>query len=214
MNNQSEKLLAHIIHTTRVATLATLREEAPRVSMVTYVAADDFSAFYLYLSRLAQHTVDMQKDRRVSLLIAESDDGRTDPQTLARGVHSRQRRDNSKRRTGLHADKRTLPCPLSRIRTAVQTRGFQLLAHQAQGREIRGWFCKSIQYYAGHPHQSFNQIILQIENDHAYFSQSSLSHILFHRILQNHLINFAQLLRHDFGFGVIVLRFHLGYKAA
>lgn len=84
MNNQSEKLLAHIIHTTRVATLATLREEAPRVSMVTYVAADDFSAFYLYLSRLAQHTVDMQKDRRVSLLIAESDDGRTDPQTLAR----------------------------------------------------------------------------------------------------------------------------------
>lgn len=84
MDAQSEKLLAQIIRNTRVASLATLRDESPRVSMVAYVAAGDFSVFHVFLSRLAQHTVDMQKDKNVSLLIAETDDGRADLQTLAR----------------------------------------------------------------------------------------------------------------------------------
>ena len=84
MDAQSEKLLADIICNTRIATLGTMRDEAPRVSMVTFVAALDFSAFYVHVSRLAQHTVDMQKNKQVSLLIAETDDGRADPQTLAR----------------------------------------------------------------------------------------------------------------------------------
>lgn len=84
MDAQSEKLLAHIIRTSRVASLATLRDEAPQVSMVAYAAVADFSAFYIHVSRLAQHTVDMQRDKHVSLLITEADDGRPDPQTLAR----------------------------------------------------------------------------------------------------------------------------------
>ncbi|MEK6752768.1 MAG: pyridoxamine 5'-phosphate oxidase family protein [Chloroflexota bacterium] len=84
MDSQSEKLLAHIIRNTRLASLATLRDEAPQVSMVAYVTVDDFSAFYIHVSRLAQHTMDMQKNKRVSLLIAETDDGRADPQTLVR----------------------------------------------------------------------------------------------------------------------------------
>jgi putative heme iron utilization protein len=42
------------------------------------------SAFYIFVSRLSQHTTDMQKNKRVSLLICETDDGRPDPQTLAR----------------------------------------------------------------------------------------------------------------------------------
>ncbi len=84
MDVQSEKLLAQIIRTTRVASLGTLRDEAPLISMVAYVAAQDFSAFYIFISRLAQHTIDMQKDKRMCLLIAQTDDGRADPQTLAR----------------------------------------------------------------------------------------------------------------------------------
>lgn len=84
MDAQSEKLLAHIIRNTRVASLATLRDDAPQVSMVTYVTNDDFSLYHIFVSRLAQHTVDMQKDKRVALLIAEPDDTREDPQTLAR----------------------------------------------------------------------------------------------------------------------------------
>lgn len=84
MDAQSEKVLGQLIRDARIAALATLRDEAPQVSMVAYLAADDFSAFYIFVSRLAQHTVDMQKDKRISLLICETDDGRIDPQTLAR----------------------------------------------------------------------------------------------------------------------------------
>ncbi len=84
MDTQSEKLLAHIIRNTRIASLATLRDEKPHASMIAYAVVEDFSAFYMHVSRLAQHTMDMQKDKHVSLLIAETDDGRADPQTLAR----------------------------------------------------------------------------------------------------------------------------------
>ncbi len=84
MDVQSEKLLAHLIRGTRTASLGTLRDEAPHVSMVAFVTVEDFSDFYIHVSRLAQHTMDMQKDKRMCLLIAETDDGRADPQTLAR----------------------------------------------------------------------------------------------------------------------------------
>lgn len=84
MDAQSEKLLALIIRNTRVASLATLRDEKPHTSMVPYAPVEDFSAYYIHVSRLAQHTMDMLKDRNVSLLITETDDGRADPQTLAR----------------------------------------------------------------------------------------------------------------------------------
>ncbi len=84
MDAQSEKLLAQMIRNTRLASLGTLREGAPRVSMVAFVPVEDFSAFYIHVSRLAQHTVDMQKDKQVGFLIAETDDGRADPQTLGR----------------------------------------------------------------------------------------------------------------------------------
>jgi len=52
--------------------------------MVAYAFADNFSAFYIHVSRLGRHTTDMENDPRVSLLIAEIDDRRPDPQTLAR----------------------------------------------------------------------------------------------------------------------------------
>ena len=84
MDADSEKLLAQIIRNTRIASLATLRNESPRASMVAFAAADDFSSFYLLLSRLAQHTIDLEKNKYMSLLITETDDGREDPQTLAR----------------------------------------------------------------------------------------------------------------------------------
>lgn len=84
MDVQSEKVLAQVIRATRIASLATLRDETPQVSMVAYTFASDFSAFYIYVSRLAQHTVDMQKNKEVNLLICETDDGRSDPQTLTR----------------------------------------------------------------------------------------------------------------------------------
>lgn len=84
MDIQSEQLLAQTIRNARLAALGTLHDEAPFVSMVAFVVAEDFSAFYIHVSRLAQHTVDMQKNKLVGLLITATDDGRADPQTLAR----------------------------------------------------------------------------------------------------------------------------------
>jgi hypothetical protein len=84
MDIQSEKLLANIIRNTRIAALGTLRDETPHVSMVAFVVTEDFSAFYIFASRLAQNIMDLQKNKYTSLLIAETDDGRADPQTLAR----------------------------------------------------------------------------------------------------------------------------------
>ena len=68
----------------RIAHLATLRDSSPMVSMTLYMAEEDFSAFYVHVSRLAWHTQDMLHDARVALSIGESDDGRADPFTLAR----------------------------------------------------------------------------------------------------------------------------------
>jgi putative heme iron utilization protein len=84
MDVQSEKILAQIIRNTRIAALGTLRDAVPHVSMVAFVAAQDFSTFHIFVSRLAQHTMDLQKTKYMSLLITETDDGRDDPQTLAR----------------------------------------------------------------------------------------------------------------------------------
>jgi putative heme iron utilization protein len=68
----------------RIAHLATLRAGAPMASMTLYLPAPDLSAFFVHVSRLAWHTQDMQRDPRVALSIAESDDGRADPFTLMR----------------------------------------------------------------------------------------------------------------------------------
>jgi len=84
MESDAAAQLARLIRRQRVAALGTLRQGAPLVSMVSYLAQDDFSEFVLRVSRLAWHTQDMLQDARVSLVIAESDDGRADPQTLAR----------------------------------------------------------------------------------------------------------------------------------
>jgi putative heme iron utilization protein len=84
MDQQSERALAHIIRETRVAALGTLHEGEPNLAMVAYAFAQDFSAFYIHVSRLGKHTTDMENDPRVSLLITETDDRRADPQTLAR----------------------------------------------------------------------------------------------------------------------------------
>ena len=84
MDSDASTLLAGLIRGQRVAALGTLRQGAPLVSMVLYLPAADFSAFFVHVSGLAWHTQDMLRDARVSLSIAETDDGKRDPQTLLR----------------------------------------------------------------------------------------------------------------------------------
>jgi heme iron utilization protein len=76
--------LKKLIRSERIAHLATLRGGAPMASMTLYLAAPDFSAFHVHVSRLAWHTQDMLQDPRVALSIAETDDRRADPFTLMR----------------------------------------------------------------------------------------------------------------------------------
>jgi putative heme iron utilization protein len=53
-------------------------------SMTLYLAAPDFGAFHVHVSRLAWHTQDMAQDGRVALSISQTDDRRADPFTLMR----------------------------------------------------------------------------------------------------------------------------------
>jgi nitroimidazol reductase NimA-like FMN-containing flavoprotein (pyridoxamine 5'-phosphate oxidase superfamily) len=84
MDQQSEQTLARLVRETRIAALGTLHNNEPNLAMVAYAFADDFSSFYIHVSKLGKHTTDMENDPRVSFLITETDDRRTDPQTLAR----------------------------------------------------------------------------------------------------------------------------------
>ena len=84
MDAETSRLLAGLLRTQRIAHLATLRERAPMASMTLVLAAEDFAAFYVHVSRLAWHTQDMEREARVALSIAQTDDGRADPFTLMR----------------------------------------------------------------------------------------------------------------------------------
>jgi heme iron utilization protein len=84
MDDDSQLKLARLIRNGRIASLGTLRQGAPFVSMVLYTPAVDFCAFYIHISRLAHHTQDILQDPRVSLMIVEVDNQEADAQTLAR----------------------------------------------------------------------------------------------------------------------------------
>jgi len=84
MDAETSRLLARLLRGERIAHLATLRERAPMASMTLFLAAEDFSAFHVHVSRLAWHTQDMQREARVALSVAETDDRRADPFTLMR----------------------------------------------------------------------------------------------------------------------------------
>jgi putative heme iron utilization protein len=84
MDAETSRLLAGLLRRERIAHLATLRSRAPMASMTLFLAAQDFSALHVHVSRLAWHTQDMAQDPRIALSIAETDDGRADPFTLMR----------------------------------------------------------------------------------------------------------------------------------
>ncbi len=84
MDTDTLRPLATLIRSQRIASLGTLRDGVPLVTMVLYAMEPDFSGFYLHLSRLAHHTQALLADPHISLMIAEPDDGSQDPQLLKR----------------------------------------------------------------------------------------------------------------------------------
>ena len=84
MKSDELATIAALIRSQRQAALGTLADGAPFVSLVAYATEPDFGGFLLHLSRLSPHTRHLHADPCSSLLITEPDDGRDDPQTLAR----------------------------------------------------------------------------------------------------------------------------------
>ena len=76
--------MVRLIRANRWAALATVGADGPFASMVAYAAFPDLSRLVLHLSRLAPHTRNLLAEPRAALVISEPDDGRDDPQTLAR----------------------------------------------------------------------------------------------------------------------------------
>ncbi len=64
MDPATAAALGALIRRQRVAALATLRDGAPNVSLAAYLAAPDFQAFRIRISRLAWCTQDLRRDAR------------------------------------------------------------------------------------------------------------------------------------------------------
>ncbi|MBT6277140.1 MAG: pyridoxamine 5'-phosphate oxidase [Chromatiales bacterium] len=76
---------AHIVAGQRWAALATVDVHgAPLASQVAYAVNADGLSLILHLSELAAHTQNLLERQNASLTVTEPDDGRADPQTLAR----------------------------------------------------------------------------------------------------------------------------------
>lgn len=84
MDLPSKNLLFRLVSENRVASLGTLHEGGPFVSMVLTAPDPTHSVWFIHVSRLSGHTQDLLKDPRVSLMLAMPDAGDKDPQQLAR----------------------------------------------------------------------------------------------------------------------------------
>ncbi len=69
MDLHTEATLHALLTGLPVASLGTLHEGAPFVSMVPVVPAPDGAGFFLHVSGLAQHTRDLRADPRASLML-------------------------------------------------------------------------------------------------------------------------------------------------
>jgi putative heme iron utilization protein len=76
--------LSQLLAATNVASLATLHDGSPAVSLTPWAPAADGGALLVHVSRLAQHTGDMLADARVAAMIAEPEGSGTLAQALPR----------------------------------------------------------------------------------------------------------------------------------
>lgn len=84
MDKESQEKLLNLVQTQGNASLGTLAEGYPLVSMVLYAAASDLTSYFIHISQLAMHTRNIMDDPHVSLMICESVRTGINPQTLAR----------------------------------------------------------------------------------------------------------------------------------
>lgn len=83
MSPDVAKVLRSLLETQRIASLGTLHQGEPYVSMVPFALLPG-GAFVIHVSALAAHTRDMQASPRVSLLVVAPQDADTPEQAMAR----------------------------------------------------------------------------------------------------------------------------------
>lgn len=84
MNPAQTQMLRQLLHSQRIASLGTLHEGEPYVSMVPFALLPEGSGLVIHVSRLSPHTNDMLESPRVSVLVVAPDTPGTIPQALAR----------------------------------------------------------------------------------------------------------------------------------
>ncbi len=84
MDDDTARMLRHLLDRRPVAALGTLHRGEPAVSMVPFVLPHGATALIIHVSALATHTRDMQEHPRVSLLVMDEPDDATPPQALPR----------------------------------------------------------------------------------------------------------------------------------
>jgi len=84
MDEESKIFLTELLVSSKIASLGTINEDQPFVSMVSFSSAQDFSEFYIHISQLAKHTKNILKNNKVSLMICQPETFTSNPQKLAR----------------------------------------------------------------------------------------------------------------------------------
>ena len=84
MNAAQTQALRDLLQGQRIASLGTLHEGAPCVSMVPFALLPGGSGFVIPVSRLSSHTRDMLESPRVGLLVVATESPETPAQALAR----------------------------------------------------------------------------------------------------------------------------------
>lgn len=84
MNPKQTLALRDLLEGRHVASLGTLHDGEPYVSMVPFALLPQEPAFVIHVSQLSPHTNDMLQSPRVSLLVVASETPETPPQAMAR----------------------------------------------------------------------------------------------------------------------------------
>lgn len=84
MDNDSKKILIHLIESSKIASLGTSSNNQPFISMVAYSVNEKFSEFYILISQLAKHSKNITDNKKISLMICQPETEADNPQTLAR----------------------------------------------------------------------------------------------------------------------------------
>ena len=84
MKTAHTTLLRDLYYRQKIASLGTLHEGHPFVSMVPFAVVPNSASLVIHVSQLAAHTRDMKLSPRVSVMIIASPDSEKPPQALAR----------------------------------------------------------------------------------------------------------------------------------